>query len=1105
LSSSDYQLLVESVVDYAIFMLDVNGRVVTWNRGAEKIKGYAPAEIIGEHFSKFYTAEDIAAGKPEHELEVVKANGRVEDEGYRVRKDGSLFWASVVITALRDDTGELRGFGKVTRDLTARRAAELALHQSEQRFHHLVDSVIDYAIFILDPTGHVATWNAGARRLKGYELSEILGQYFAVFYTPEDRAVGRPERNLEEARRVGRVEDEGYRIRKDGSRFWANVIITTLRDEKGELVGFAKVTRDLTERRKGEEELALSEERFRLLIDNIGDHAVYLLDPDGHVSTWNRGAERLKGYAAAEIIGRHFSVFFPPEDVADGKPQRELERARAFGRFDDEGYRVRRDGTRFWASTILTALRDGDGTLLGFAKITRDLTAPRAAEQRERELVREQAARAAAERAEAQIRESEARYRSLSERLEIVFEGVADCILAQDASGRVVFANVAAARLFGFASREALMAATPEAVAARLDFFDEAGRALARDRFPGAVVLGGATANSAMLQVRERATGREQWLFVRAGRAVGEGAGGELTITIWHDVTAERRQDSQARCLAEATAALSASLDREEMLGALAGRLVPGLADWCAIALLEDDALRPVALAHADSEKRALVQRVARHWFAESSAEHGPWRVVHSGSSELVNALSEPLLPTMLDDPDALAALRELGASALMSTPVRVRGKVLGVMTLFTAQPGRSYDSRHAELVEEIGRRTGVALENAHLYAEAQRAARAAEEANRAKDEFLATVSHELRTPLSAILGWSRLLKDRVTDRAFAKPLEVIHRNAEAQVRIIDDILDVSRVITGKFQIDPKPMDLVVVARDALEVVRPSAVAKGIALDFKPDADYCLLVGDPDRLQQVVWNLLSNAVKFTPAGGSVVLTLGQRGSEVVLAVTDNGIGLESSSLPFVFDRFKQVDPSTTRRVGGLGLGLALVRHIMELHGGSADVESAGLGHGATFTIRLPLRASSGVRPTSAPPESVRPPPNVPGRLHNLRVLVVEDEPDARELISAVLEMAGAQVRTVASAREGYEALQSFRPDVLLSDIGMPDEDGFAFIRRVRALPASKGGAVPAMALSAFARDEDRARALATGFQEHVGKPVSPERLCEAVAEVAARA
>ena len=1103
LSPADYQLLVESIVDYAIFMLETEGHVATWNPGAERIVGYDPAEIIGQHCSRFYRPEDIAAGKPEHDLELARANGRVEDEGYRVRKDGSLFWASVVVTALRDEGGELRGFAKVIRDLSARREAEQALRQSEQRFHHLIDSVIDYAIFSLDAGGHVATWNAGARRLKGYEVDEIVGQHFSVFYTPEDRAVGKPERVLSGARRDGRFEDEGWRVRKDGTRFWANVIVTPLRDERGEVVGFAKVTRDLTERRAVEQKLARSEERFRLLIDNLGDYAVYLLDPDGHVSTWNRGAERLKGYASSDIVGRHFSVFFPPEDVADGKPQRELESARAFGRFEDEGYRVRRDGTRFWANAILTALRDADGKLLGFAKITRDLTARRAAEQQERALVHEQAARAAAERAQAQIRASEARYRDLSERLEVVFEGVADGILAQDPNGGVVFANTAAARLFGFASREALTAAS-DAVATSFDFFDDAGRLLGRDRLPGASVLAGAAANSAMLQVRERATGREQWLLVRASSVRDETTERELTITIWHDVSAERRQERQSRYLSEATTALSSSLERSEMLAALAHRLIPGLADWCTIALVEDGTLRPAAAAHGDISKYELVASFARDFALESSSERGPGRVVRSGSSELVNGLSESSLDSLVRAPQALAALRALGASAVLSAPIPVRGNVLGVISLFAAQPGRAYDSLHAALAEEIGRRVGVALENAHLYAEAQRAARAAEEANRAKDEFLATVSHELRTPLSAILGWSRLLKDRVTDSALLKPLEVIHRNAAAQVRIIDDILDVSRVITGKFQIDPRPMDLVAVARDAIEVVRPSAVAKAITLEFTPEDDYCLLVGDPDRLQQVVWNLLSNAVKFTPSSGRIVVSLYQDGSEAVLSVADTGMGLEPSFLPFVFDRFKQADPSTTRRVGGLGLGLALVRHIMELHGGRAEVASEGPGRGATFTMRMPIRSASGVRPTSVPPEAPPVEQSVPGRLQHLRVLVVEDEADARELIAAVLGGAGAEVSTAGSARDGFEALRTLHPDALLSDIGMPGEDGFSFIRRVRALPPEEGGAVPAIALTAFARDEDRARAVATGFQAHLGKPVSPERLCQAVAELVGR-
>ena len=273
------------------------------------------------------------------------------------------------------------------------------------RFYQLlVESIQDYAIFALDRAGHILTWSAGAARLKGYARTEIVGRHFSVFYPPEDVAAGKPARELEEAARVGRVEDHGWRVRQDGTRFWANVVITALYDELGALVGFAKVTRDLTQQRNETEALRESEARFRLLVESVRDYAIFLLDPEGHVATWNAGAERIKGYRAEEIIGRHFSVFYPAERVAERFPQHELEVAARVGRFEDEGWRIRKDGSRFWANVVITALRDSTGTLVGFAKVTRDLTERREAEEQARRLAGEQAARAEAERRTEELR-----------------------------------------------------------------------------------------------------------------------------------------------------------------------------------------------------------------------------------------------------------------------------------------------------------------------------------------------------------------------------------------------------------------------------------------------------------------------------------------------------------------------------------------------------------------------------------------------------------------------------------------------------------------------------------------------------------------------------
>jgi CheY-like chemotaxis protein/two-component sensor histidine kinase len=391
-------------------------------------------------------------------------------------------------------------------------------------------------------------------------------------------------------------------------------------------------------------------------------------------------------------------------------------------------------------------------------------------------------------------------------------------------------------------------------------------------------------------------------------------------------------------------------------------------------------------------------------------------------------------------------------------------------------------------------------------------ARRDAEEANRAKDDFLATLSHELRTPLTAILGWSRMLGDNLLegeDRVQA--LEAIERNAQLQARLVEDVLDVSRIITGKLKLEVRPTELAAVVEEAVESVLPAAQAKGIRLQRVLDSGASLVSGDPNRLQQVLWNLLSNAIKFTPRDGRVQVRLERVNSHIEIIVTDTGAGIEPSVLPHIFERFRQADSTSTRRHGGLGLGLAIVRHLVEMHGGTVEADSAGIDQGTTFTVKLPLiaaRAEEIKRETEEervhPTTSRAPKFECPPELEGLRVLVVDDEESARQLIRAALERCKAVVTTASSAAEALELLQASPPDVLVSDLGMPGEDGYSLIEKVRALPHEQGGQTPAAALTAYARVEDRMRVLRSGFQIHVPKPVEPAELVTVIANLAAR-
>jgi PAS domain S-box-containing protein len=416
------------------------------------------------------------------------------------------------------------------------------------------------------------------------------------------------------------------------------------------------------------------------------------------------------------------------------------------------------------------------------------------------------------------------------------------------------------------------------------------------------------------------------------------------------------------------------------------------------------------------------------------------------------------------------------------AAPIKdAKGKVLGVVLVF----------------RDVSERKSFEREQERL-AEGERMARIqAEEANRSKDEFLATVSHELRNPLNAIAGWTVILRSGPADaQACQHAAEVIARNARALTRIVEDILDVSRIVTGKLHIEPRETELTPVVQAAVDAVRPAAEAKRIRIEtgLAPAGP---VWGDPDRLQQVVWNLVANAVKFTPKEGKVGVRLHRAGSQVEIVVSDNGLGIPGELLPHVFDRFRQADSSSTRRHGGLGLGLAIVRHLVELHGGTVKVASEGTGLGTTFTVSLPVR-TLGTVPGAGPVQEESPgtPPALAAEtpLRGLRTLVVEDDPDSLEMVCALLAQRGADVQPAASTAEAMAILERWRPDLLISDLGMPEEDGYTLIRRVRALSAERGGQVPAVALSARTRPEDRIEALSAGFQMHVAKPVAPAEL-----------
>ncbi len=655
-------------------------------------------------------------------------------------------------------------------------AANVTPNHKDIDVKFLVDAIRDYAIILLSPEGRILSWNSGAAQVMGYAAGEAIGRNFSMLYPPEV-ADSKPAHELQSAGAPGRGAGARWGLRKDGARLWGASVVTALRDDGGAVRGFAKVTRDLTEKRAAEERVQESEEMFRLLVQSVKDYAIFMLNPQGFVVSWNLGAQRIKGYTADEIIGRHFSIFYPEEDIVAGKPEHNLEIARREGVVEDKGWRVRKDGSRFFANVVITAVFDGHGELRGFAKVTRDIS-----EQVRAEEVR----RAMFEQREARLRAEEAK--------------------------------------------------------------------------------------------------------------------------------------------------------------------------------------------------------------------------------------------------------------------------------------------RHAE-----------------------NSVREAQETNRAKDEFLMTLSHELRTPLTSILGWARLLPTmNPVEPAFQSAVESISRSAQVQARLLDDVLETSRIISGKLKLNVEPLVIGKVVHDAAASVETAAKAKDITVDLRVAADTGVVIADPTRLQQILWNLLNNAIKFTPAGGAVSLESWRSGDSLRIEVSDTGEGIAPEFLPCIFEPFRQAEQASTRVHGGLGLGLAIVRYLVEAHGGSITASSPGKGKGATFHIEMPLRAQAANDKTRMP-RGTKEPSQMP--LSGVSVLVIDDDRDSREFVRLVLERSSARVEEAESPQQAFDVVSRAQPDLIVTDIAMPEMDGYEFVRILRSRIAA---APPVIALSAFPRQMARDASL---FSAYLTKPIEPEQLIEAVSRI----
>lgn len=676
-------------------------------------------------------------------------------------------------------------------------------------------------------------------------------------------------------------------------------------------------------------------------------------------------------------------------------------------------------------------------------------------------------------RADIAVRESRAQ-------LAGILSAITDGVTVQDESGRLIFANPAAARITG-TDVETMLTTHPSQIVSRFEVFAPDGSPLPTEALPGRQALKGITAPSRLVKFRVRDSGEVRWTVVSAAPLKSISGDSILSVNVFRDITVEHEAEERERLLSQAGELLAGSLDVETTLKSVANLAVPVIADWCRVDLADEHGEpRLITVTHTDPEKVKWAYELDRR-FRQPRDRSAIARVMQTGKPELLPVITDEMLTAATDDPEFLAILRQLGFSSVMLVPLTARGRTLGVISFIAAESRKRYDDAALRFAVDLARRAALAIDNSMLYRDEMQARAREEAASRAKDEFLATLSHELRTPLTSIVGWSGMLRDgRVDESTLRTALESIARAAAVQAHIIDDLLEVSAITTGKVRLQAEPLHLSEVVSAAVDGIRPSATTKGLTVQYSSTTDVVVL-GDGHRLQQIFWNLLSNALKFTARGGSISVSVTDEGGEAVVRVSDTGIGISSELLPFVFERFRQGDSSTTRSYGGLGLGLSIVKYLAELHGGSVSAESAGQNRGSSFIVRLPAHASAG----ASEDERVKQFDGLASR----RVLVVDDDAPTLSFIGTLLERAGAETRRASSAAEAMKMIDAWPVEVIVSDISMPGTDGYGFIRDLR-----QKSRIPAIALTAYGGITDRERALSAGFTSYLRKPIEPAAL-----------
>jgi PAS domain S-box-containing protein len=1086
----------------AVIATDLDGRVTFMNGVAQSLTGWDQGEAVGKPIQELFKLVDETSREPECPVARVLRDGKSDGSGrpaLLVSRDGTEVPVEDNSSAIRNEKGKTTGVVLVFRDITQRKEAERALREEEERFRTIADTT-PVMLWLSGPDGLCNFFNQSWLDFTGRTMEQEIGYGWADNIHPDDlrRCLDVYMSALE--KRTGFISE--YHLRRfDGEYRWVLSSGAPRYTKDREFAGFTGSCIDIADRKQAEE----AAHSLALIVESSED-AIISKRLDGSIVSWNAAAERMYGYTSDEARGKNICILAPDERRDEvTEIFEELKRGGSIPHL--ETVRRTKDGRLIDVALTISPTRDEAGQLTGASTIARDITDRKRADQ-ERGLMA------------AQIENERQRLNNVMANVPgVVWEAWGE---PDQASQRIDFVSEYVEKMLGYSTDEWL--STPNFWLS-IVHPDDAGRA--------------AEEAAAIFATRKGGTSRFRWL-AKDGRAVwveaqsvvvcddSENPIGMRGVTM--DITERKRAEDAQRFLAEASGLLAGSLDYEITLGSVAKLAVPNLADWCIVHIIgANGRLRQLAVVHSDPAKEQAARKLQERYPVNPDRAIGVPNVLRTGRPEFYPVVNQERLEMVARNQEVASVLRELNLKSCMIVPLVARNRTLGTITLATAESNRYYDANDLKLAEDLAHRIALAVDNARLYREAQDAVTAredalrirdellkrehlareeAETANRSKDEFLATVSHELRTPLNAILGWAHMLRsNRLDDTTQIRALETIERNAKSQAQLIEDILDVSRIVTGKLRLDVRPVVLDAVVDAAIEAVRPAADAKEIRIDNILDPSAGPVSGDPNRLQQVIWNLVANAVKFTGRGGRVQVHLQRVASSIEITVRDTGQGISAEFLPYVFDRFRQADATSTRRHGGLGLGLAIVRHLVEMHGGTVEATSPGETLGATFTVKLPPIVTRVSRrdhelPLPAPVATISLEPSA--RLDGVRVMVVDDESDTREMLRIMIGQLGAEVKACSSSEEAMRLFSQWKPDVILSDIEMPDEDGYELIRKVRRSEANGGRKVPAIALTAYGRVEDRLRALSAGYQMHIAKPAEPAEIAAVIASLAAR-